>query len=796
MENEDKAKENLSQDEIKKDNENDIGNTEESQIDQNGNPTESYISLSQVSTIKNDNEFIRENSQNFFQYNKSMSIGEMNNKESSLDASIISKIKGDEIENNLNNNSNNYYYLGNLFRDVVNKYEEKNNDITESRLFLRRTLYLKQKGKEKEKEKEKEQDKEKEKDKENEIPISDKETFNFNDMINDQLNEVKQNTLSYLDKAKSELDKKYSSYIQNINNYINENEVKISKVLPNFENDENFINYADETIFKQIDYLLEIHDNIFSALEDHINLLTTFLDQISLIKQKNPFEYFLNNNSNDILNCWFLSKINFNNLSLSNVLINKDLSDLVSGYLCKKRENNFAKITIQKDTKGNLSLETEFLRDNINNLEKIKFLGLKSDSVNDILNKLNKNKKNELKKKEVEDNIQIGKKLHSLSIIDSDFTDNELPKFSLPVLKKVKIKNSKIPLNYFYESIAGQTSFLKIINFQNCKLSDKDFAEFFFYLSQKTYLQESIQYLGFSGNELTFISLDRFMRRNGELKNLQYFDLSKNNIYEFLIDNFKACPKMKVLDLSDNNISNVTFFSTLSPLYEKKKMNCAILMSNNIFISNNKESNRDYRKYIHLVLKTFKYKIKKLNLALLYNKDTIAELATLRISPSVKISLIKLNLSFCGIQTETIWKFFQNNYGLLNLVSLNLSFNFISNNFFTLCSGQDILLEKLKVIDLSNNKINCQNINDFIKINNFIYNYQKLKTIKIQKNDFGKDIIKIYPENQKKMNEIINKYNKDEIKFFVEMRILSLLKDSPVCFTIFKSFLEFKDKGI
>jgi hypothetical protein len=307
-------------------------------------------------------------------------------------------------------------------------------------------------------------------------------------MINEQLNEVKQNTLSYLEKSKTELDKKYSLYIQKINNYINENEVKISKVLPNFENDENFINYADETIFKQIDYLLEIHNNIFSALEDHINLLTTFLDQISLIRQKNPFESFLNNNSNDILNCWFLSKINFNNLSLSNVLINKDLSDLVSGYLCKKRENNFAKITIQKDTKGNLSLETEFLRDNINNLEKIKFLGLKADSVNEILNKLNKNRKNESKKKDIEDNIQIGKKLHSLSIIDSDFTDNILPKFSLPVLKKVKIKNSKIPLSYFYESIAGQTSFLKIINFQNCKLNDKDFADFFFlFVSEKLF---------------------------------------------------------------------------------------------------------------------------------------------------------------------------------------------------------------------------------------------------------------------------------------------------------------------
>ena len=798
MEDEDKKKENKSQDEVKKGNENGIGNIEESQIEQKDNLSENSNNLSQFSTIKNNNEFIEDNNQNFSLYNKRVSIGEMSNKENSLEASIIPKIKGDENENNLNNNINNSYYLGNLFRDVINKYDmEKNKDITESRLFLRRTLYLKNKAKEKEQEKEKE--KEKDNENEKEVPIADKQKFNFNDMINEQLNEVKQNTLSYLEKAKTDLGIKYSLYIQKINNYINENEVKISKVIPNFENDENFINYADETIFKQIDYLLEIHDNIFSALEDHINLLTTFLDQISLIKQKNPFEYFLNNNSNDILNCWFLSKINFNKLSLSNVIINKDLSDLVSGYLCKKRENNFAKITIQKDTKGNLSLETEFLRDNINNLEKIKFLGLEADSVNDILNKLNKNKKNEPKRKEIEDNIQIGKKLHSLSIIDSDFTDNELPKFSLPVLRKVKIKNSKIPLSFFYDSIAGQTSFLKIINFQNCKLNDKDFIEFFFYLSQKTYLQESIQYLGFSGNELTFISLERFMRKKGELKNLQYFDLSKNNIYEFLIDNFKACPKMKVLDLSDNNISNFTFFSAISPLYEKKKMNCVVLMSNNIFVTNNKINNLDYRKYIHLVLKTFKFKIKKLNLTLLYNKDNIEELTTLRISPSVKISLIKLNLSFCGIKSETIWKFFQNNYGLLNLVSLNLSYNFISNNFFTLCSGQDILLEKLKVIDLSNNNINCKEINEFKQINKFISNYQKLKKIKIQKNGFGNDIIKLYSNDinvMKEINEIINKLSRDEIKFFVEMKVLCSLTDAPVTLSNLKCILEFKDKEL
>ena len=674
-----------------------------------------------------------------------------------------SKIIGD-VEIN-SSSSNNLYYLGNLFRDVVNKYDKEKDNMNETRKLIRKTITKK-----------------------NELKkniISEQQPFNFNDIINVQLNEVKQNTLSYLDKAKIELDKRYSLYIQKVNDYINENELKISKVFQKFESNENFMNYADDTIFKQIDYLLEIHDNIFSALEDHINLLFTFLDQISLIKQKNPFEHFLNTNSNEILNCWFLSKINFNKLSLSNVIINKDLSDLVSGYLCKKRENNFAKITIQKDIKGNLSLESEFLRDNINNLEKLKFLGLSSDSVMDILKNINKKPMN---KKKIDDNIQIGKKLHSLSIIKTNFSHNDLPKFSLPILRKAKIKKSLFHLNYFFDSIIGQTSFLKIIDIQNCKMNDKDFLEFFYYLGQKKYLQDSIQYLGFSGNELTYINLKRFIIKGGELKNLKYFDLSKNNIYEFVTDNFKAMPLLKVLDLSDNNISNYAFFDSIYSLHKKNKMPCMVLLSNNIFVSNNKINNREYRKYIYQVLTTFKYKIKKVNLTLLYNKDNIEELTTLRISPSVKISLVKLNLSFCGLKTEAVWKFFQNNFGLLNLVSLNLSYNFITNSFFSLCSGQDILLEKLKIIDLSMNLIHCKNMNELKDIEMFINNYQKLKKIKIQRNDFANDIITLYKNNTKLIDKIIDKLKLKEIKFYIEIKY-------PV-FDRLNQIIELKDKKI
>ena len=697
---------------------------------------------------------------------------------------FIKDEKNDSLKDK-NSSNNNLYFLDNLFRDVVTKYDTENkiND-DEPRQLIRKTINQSKISFERQN--------------------SDNDSFNynFNDLINVQLNEVKQNTLSYLDKAKIELDKKYSLYIQKINEYINENEKKISKFFTNFEPNENFMNYADDKIFKQIDNLLEIHENIFSALEDHISLLFTFLEEYNLIQQKNPLENFLNKNSSDILNCWFLSKISFDKLSLSNIIINKDLSDLVTGYLSKKTNNNFAKITIQKDTVGKLSFETEFLRDNINNLKKLKFVGLPSDSVNSILTQLRKKKKEtEIENEDgfveysndIDNPVGIGKKLKSLSIIESNIITNKytpLPKINLPVLAKVKIKKSKLPLDYFFDSIVGQTSFLRIINMQNCQLTDKDFNIFFSYLIKKTYLQDSLQYLGFSENQLTYINLKQFVLKGGNMKNLQYFDLNKNNIYEFVTDNFKALPALKVLDLTDNNISNYSFFETVYSKHKKKVMPCIVLLCNNLFVSNNKENNKKYRKYIYDCLPSFKYKIKKVNLSLLFNKDNNEELYLLRISPYVKISMLKLNLSYCGLKTETVWKLLQNNYGLLNLVSLNLSYNFITNNFFTLCGGQDISLEKLRSIDLSMNQINCSDIKSLENIEKFINNYQKLKKIKIQENTFTKDLFLLYQTQKELIEEIIDRLNKKEFKFDVDTINYAITKEK------LRDIINLKDKSI
>ena len=325
---------------------------------------------------------------------------------------------------------------------------------------------------------------------------------------------------------------------------------------------------------------------------------------------------------------------------------------------------------------------------------------------------------------------------------------------------------------------------------QNCKMTDKDFNLFFSYLGKKTHLQESLQYLGFSENQLTFINLKKFVIKGGHMKNLQYFDLNKNNIYEFVTDNFKALPSLKVLDLTDNNISNFSFFDSIYSKHKKKKMPCIVLLCNNLFVSNNKENNKKYRKYIYECLPYFKYKIKKVNLSLLFNKDNNEELYLLRISPYVKISMIKLNLSYCGLKTETVWKLLQNNYGLLNLVSLNISYNFITNNFFTLCGGQDISLEKLRCIDLSMNQIRCNEISSLENIEKFINNYQKLKKIKIQENNFMKDLYLLYQANKEKIEEIIERLNKKEFKFDVDTINYAIHKEK------LKDIINLKDKSI
>ena len=670
---------------------------------------------------------------------------------------IEQKNSEEEEEIEEENPNENCYYLGNIFRDVVNKRKNENE------IYARPTIY------------------------DDKILGEENQNINFGEIINAQINEIKEKTMSYFEKTMKELDKRYNDYINKMAKYINENEKKILKVFQNdIKNDDNLLEFADNNIFKQVDNVLEVHENIFNAIEDHIGLLKAFLGQTNLISQKNPLEHFINNNSYDILKSWFLNKINFQKLNFSKVIVNKDLSELCTRYLCKKKENNFSFITIKKDNKGNISLESEFVKEHLNNLEKLKFLSLNNEEINSLF--INQKKEENEGKDNKEENIPSADKLTSLSIIDSDFSSSNLTKVFIPELKKLKIKKTPLIIydKNFFESILGNALFLQKLYLQKCYLDDQSLSKIFEFLSEKQQMIESLQKISLSGNEITSFDMKIIIDKNCIFKSLQYLDLSKNNIYEFLTDNYKFLTKINVLDLTDNNISNYLFFKVVK---SQKKEQSITLLCNNIFINNNKSTANKYSQYLSDTLIKFRYKIKKLNLSFLYNKNTINQLVELKISPMVKISLIKLNLSYCGLKNENICGFLKNNFGLLNLEEFNLSNNLITIKIFNMILKIDTSFEKLKSLDLSMNKINSLSIDEYSELEKFVNKHSVLKKIKFQESTFCQDLLLLTQLEKERCEEINKKLIEREIKFIVE-------KDYNILIVPLKQLFELKDKDV
>ena len=733
--------------------------------------------IKETETINKYDKLQIESCKNIINYNsmKQKFDEENDNKSNSNTDMVLINLenKKDDDYNSANNLTN----LSTLFNDYINKYDiNKSLDKNRQRsIYKVRGTFRSNTIKEN-----------------NEIN-NENEPINLYNIIKDRLNEVKQDTLYYLDTTKQKLEKKYNDYIKKIIELLFEKEKQISKLLGGHNKNDNFINYANNNLFKQIDDILEIHENIFSALEDHFNLLYSFLEQSSLIQQKKPIEYFINNNSSDILNCWFLNKIDFNQINISSIISNKELSDLCAGYLAKLNNNIYPSLVIQKNNNGNLSLEIDILFKNVNRLKKIKFIGLDKDDIYDILNDVKNKKFNNSNSNKNEENSTNAKKLKNLSIINSNLIIDKLPKITFPALKKFRLKRSYITFSYLFDNIFGETNSLIQIFIENIKMTDNSLKTFFDYIRSKKSILETLKNLSFKGNNLTKINLENFNFKNGQLKNLQYLNFSKNNIYEFSPNNIKIMPDLKVLDLTDNNISNSLLFESI--LAGKKLFKFIAMLSNNIFIHNNHKNNYKYIKYITEKLTIFEHKIKKVSFCLLFHKDNIEHLTKLKISPAVKISICKLDLSFCGLNDENLWKFFRNNFGLLNLEELNLSNNYFTDNFFNLCSGiqGNILLEKLYMIDLSANQINCRNINDLKALDTFVDNHQELKKIKVQETNFYNGLNKLIEGKIHKLeiNNIINRLLGKNIKFVLNTELSNFADNNKHLSNLFL----YKDKN-
>ena len=355
-------------------------------------------------------------------------------------------------------------------------------------------------------------------------------------------------------------------------------------------------------------------------------------------------------------------------------------------------------------------------------------------------------------------------------------------------MKKLKIKRTILPLTLagYFDSLLYKSSFLQNLYLQKCFIDDEALSQFFKYLSERPKLLESLQIMNFSGNEISTVNFESLIEKECQFKSLEILDFSKNSIFEFGLENFKLLQNIKILDLTNNNLTNYTFFENIK---SQKNIKCILFLCNNLFLTNNKNNTHKYITYINDKLGKYNSKIKKINLSFMYDKTSKPILLKLKLSPMIKISLIKLNLAYCGLDSEVVCNFLNHNFGLLNLKILNLCNNFIELKFFKLIQNIDLSLEKLSCLDLSLNDIHSLTYDDYLNIELFVNKHPNLKKIKMQETIFLQDLLILNQNEPDKAGDINKNLINKEFKFVVE-------KDNTLMIEQFKELFEIKDKEV
>ena len=538
--------------------------------------------------------------------------------------------------------------------------------------------------------------------------------------LKEKISKLKTDVISLLNNSMNQINSKYQKFSTIIMDWHKTQNLKLAKLIK--EKNQN-INSTKIKLTEKIQLIFQMHENLISCLKDQLSLLDSFLSD-NFFDINFPMEEFIVKNSGLIINGNFLAKIDMKKIYLNKIFENKELYEIFQNYYLK-RKNNFSQL---------------------------KSIKIKIKSINDLVS--TNDKIHQIKNKET----NFADKINSISFDHlnlSSFPIKKIEMNNLKNLEKFKIKKCMNLYNtYIYESILTNSNNLKIIKLEYILLTDKSFNEFILKITKINSLIKTIKYLSFSHNYLSSITLKT---KKLTFENLEMLDFSSNNIYNFSSNNFRILPRLKILDLSDNNINNNLLFEGILKSKKNNLINFIAFMSKNIFLYNVNGNNQKYITYLNTNLPDLDYNLKKINLSFLYNQYNHEEISKLSFSPSIKISLVKLNLSFCGLKDIYISKFFINNFDLINLKNLNLHNNFLSVNFFSLFEDKNklILIDKLEKIDLSFNSIKCQNREDLEKLNIFIENHKFLKILKLQNNN----ILKIFRKNEdlKEYNDEINK---------------------------------------
>ena len=603
--------------------------------------------------------------------------------------------------------------------------------------------------------------------------------IDYAEMIKKKLEEIKISSTSQFQNCIDNINLKFEGFKDNIITFIESKERKMSMFENDLNNKDVILNYAKQNIFNKINNIFQICDNIINCIEKNFELLASFYTQSNLIDSQKQIEGFLINNTTLIQNCSIVSKFNFADLDINNIKKINYYKYYIN-YLSQLKIEDEEEIRHYTIIKEELPNGLGFITENFSLLDKLTLSGLVSNDLDKIFNTIGSIIQREPKPNLTQLNIK------NFNSIDLNLETPE----PLNMLKKIKIQNGAyIKIDKISLFFIRKNNNLKSLSLEDVNMTDIGFKALMLSFIENESITNTLEHLSLEGNKITMVRYDsahsKFQDRY--FQNLKWLNLSRNNIYKFEFF-LKALPKLKFIDLTTNNIPTASFMD-----FAIKSKDKLVLFNDNIFITNSQKNNEIYINYLNEIMPKFDTEIKTLNLNFTYDIENQTNLAQLILSKNIIFSLIKLDLSFCGLRTDVLINFFKNNPKFISLKKLILQYNNLTSDFFReILNLNEICLDNLNFLDLSENDITCNKIEKMENFYNFIEKYKYLDSIRLINSNFLSNLLEKKKDNQ--YIEIFNKLfkhtteRKRNFKFIVNEANPSYFSKDD----IFLYFFEFK----
>ena len=555
-----------------------------------------------------------------------------------------------------------------------------------------------------------------------------KDNIDFSEMIKIKLDEIKNSSISQFQNYIDNVNKKYDEFKNKIVDFIESKKRKLSDFEDPLNNKAFILKYAKQNIFIKINNIFEIYDNIINSIEKNFELLNLFYENSILMNSKKQIEDFLINNSNLIENCSVVSKFNFTKLDTSNIKEIKYYKYYIN-YLSQKKiedEEEVMQYILKKDDMKN---GLGFIKENFSLLGKLTLQGIITEDFDNVLINISENMK-----KNQKTNIT---KLNVLNF-SSIAPKNEI-NIQLNMLRKLKMQyGAYINISKISKIFIENNNNLTSLSLEDINLTDLGFKSLISSLIKNQSITKTLEYLSLEGNKISMVKYDNehVSLQYKYFQKLKWLILSRNNIYKFDFA-LNVLPNLKFLDLTSNDIPTSSFMEIA--IKEKGKL---VLLNDNMFITNSPNNNDIYIEYLNERIPKFDTQIKNLNLNFAYDIGRQNNLEHLKLTNNVALSLIKLDLSFCGITTGVLVNFFKKNPKFICLKQLILKYNNIKADFFEkIIDIAEICLDSINFLDLSENEIICGTVQKMESLYKFIEKNKYLETFRLINSNFFSNLI-------------------------------------------------------